>query len=136
MTKSDRTDLNAFGKSVAALISTVLGQLPSIATLMGFHPFISLYQPSIYQGKEFFLLVPFMVGLFATWSVLRWPKAMWVVFLIFLILAVFVYYVYENYGPLSPLHPINWIMSYCAFALFVAALTRLTIDAVIFFRSV
>jgi hypothetical protein len=133
MTESNRTDLKAFGKWVAASISTVLGQLPSIATLTGIHP-VSLYQPAIYQGKELFLLVPFMVGLFATWSVLRWAKAMWVVFLIFLILAAFVYYVYENYGPLSPVHPINWILSYCAFALCVAALTRLTTDALIFFR--
>lgn len=132
MTENDR-DPETFGKWIA-LFFTVIGQLPTLATFTGVHP-ISLYQPAIYHDKEYFLLVPVMVGLFATWCVLRWPKAMWAVLAIFLMLTSVVYYVYDNLGPLSPVHPINWVLSYCVFALCLAALTRLTIDAVSFFRS-
>jgi hypothetical protein len=126
--RSKAVDAEAVEKWLA-LISTALGQVPWVTTVTGVYS-LSLYQPSIYQGKELFLLVPLMVGLFATWTVLRWPNAMWVVLAIFFALTGFVYWVYDTYGALSPIHPINWILSYCAFALFVAALTRVAIDAV------
>jgi hypothetical protein len=119
---------------VFAVVSTLVGQLPGIGIVTGLYS-ASLYQPSIYHGKEPFLLVPLMVGLFATWAVLQWQKAMWVVLLLFLALATIVYWIYDDFSPLSPLHPINWILSYSTFALFVAALTRVILDALNFLRS-
>jgi hypothetical protein len=53
---------------------------------------------------------------------------------IFLLLVTFVYWAYDNFGALSPIHPINWLLSYCTFALFMAALARLVIDAFKFLR--
>src|SRR5713226_8076481 len=102
-------------KAIAAAFA-LLGQAPWITTITGVYP-ISLYQPSIYRGKELFLLVPIMVGVIATWAVVLSRKAMWVVFLAFLLVSSFVYWAYETFPPLSPIHPINWILSYCAFAL-------------------
>lgn len=107
--------------------SAVLGQAPWIATVSGIYSF-SLYQPAIYRGKELFLLIPLMVGLFSTWCVVRWHQAMWVVLVLFIMLCIFVYWAYETYPPLSAIHPINWVLSYCAFALFVAVLLRATMD--------
>jgi hypothetical protein len=126
--RSQSIDPDAITKWLA-LASTVLGQLPWITTLTDAYS-LSLYQPSIYQGKEPFLLLPLTVGLFATWTVLRWRNAMWVILVIFLLLMGFVYWVYDSFGPLSPIHPINWILSYCAFALFVAMLAGVAIEAV------
>jgi hypothetical protein len=85
MTKGNHSkviDAEAIEKWLA-LISAVLGQVPWLATVAGVYS-LSLYQPSIYHGKEPFLLVPFMVGLFANWTALRWPNAMWVIVPIFL----------------------------------------------------
>jgi hypothetical protein len=120
-------------EKVVAVISGVLGQAPWIATLTTTHS-PSLYQPSIYRGKELFLLLPLMVGVFATWAVLRWRNTMWFILVIFLLLVTFVYWAYDNFGPLSPIHPINWLLFYCTFALFMAALARLVIDVFKFLR--
>jgi hypothetical protein len=116
-------------KKWLSLIFTCLGQLPSFGIATGAYS-LSLYQPSIYQGKEPFLLVPLMVGLFATWTSLRWENAIWVIMTIFLLLSAFVYWVYDSFGPLSPIHAINWILSYCAVGLFTATLPRVVIDAI------
>jgi hypothetical protein len=130
----DRTPTSDLVETGLTLVSSVLGQVPSIATVAGIHSF-SLYQPSIYHGKELFLLFPAMTGLFASWSIFRWRNAMWVVLAIFVPLAGFVYLAYDSYGPLSPIHPVNWILSYCAFSLFIAALAGVTMDVVKFFRN-
>jgi hypothetical protein len=112
-----------------SLASTVLGQVPWFTTVTGLYS-CSLYQPSIYHGKEPFLLVPFMVGLVASWASVRWPNAIWVIVTVFFLMSAFIYWVYDSFGPLSPIHPINWILSYCAFALFVATLARVALDIV------
>ena len=70
-----------------------------------------------------------MVSVVATWAVIQWRAAMWGVVGLFVVIVVVVYWIYSSFGPLSELHPINWILSYCAFALFVAALARGLIDA-------
>ncbi|HWN52573.1 MAG TPA: hypothetical protein VNO18_22595 [Xanthobacteraceae bacterium] len=110
-----------------AVASALIGQAPWITTITGVYP-LSLYQPSIYHGIELFLLVPVMVGVFFTWTVVRWQNSMWWVFGIFLLLSGFVYWAHETLPPVNPFHPINWILSYCAFALFVAALSRAAMD--------
>lgn len=118
---------------ISTAISTLLGQLPWLTTVTGTYS-ISLYQPSIYHGKEPFLLVPLMVSVIATWSVLQWRNAMWIILAIFFVIVGFVYWIHTSFGPLSPIHQINWILSYCAFALFVAALVRLVVDALTAFK--
>src|SRR5256885_16305997 len=59
-------------KKCLPIISAALGQVPSATTVAGVYS-LSLYQPSIYHGKEPFLLIPLMVGLIATWAALKWP---------------------------------------------------------------
>jgi hypothetical protein len=115
-------------EQVFGAISIIFGQAPWASTVSGVYA-LSIYQPSIYRGIEPFLLVPLMVGVVSTWAVLRWPNAMWYVFASFIILSGFVYWAYQTFPPSSEIHPVNWILSYCAFALFSAALFRLIIDA-------
>jgi hypothetical protein len=106
------------------IASALLGQAPWITTVTGYYP-LSLYQnPSIYRGYEPFLLAPMMVAVFATWAVILWRSAMWVLFAVFVVLFAFIYWAYVSFPPSSSIHPINWILSYCAFALFIASLAR------------
>jgi len=119
--------LNKIEKLIA-VASAVVGQAPWVSTIFGYP--LSLYGPSIYHGKEFFLLIPLTVGVFATWSVILWRGAMWIVGILFLAIAAAVYWIFETLPASSPYHSINWIASYCAFALFVASLARALIDIV------
>jgi len=114
-------------EKVVGVVSALLGQAPWITTITGTYP-ISLYQPSIYHGKELFLLVPMMTAVISTWAVMLWRWVMWVIFCVFIILAILIYWMYSSFSVLSPVHPINWVLSYCAFALFVAALARAAVD--------
>jgi hypothetical protein len=114
-------------EKAGTIVASILGQAPWITTITGAYR-ISLYQPAVYHGKEPFLLVPCMVAVISTWQVMRRASAMWVIFVSFLVLAGVVYYVYDSYPVLHWIHPVNWIASYCAFALFVAALSRVAVD--------
>ena len=87
-----------------------------------------MYQPSIYKGKEFFLIAPMMVAVVAAWATLRYRWAMWGIFIAFGILVVVVYWIYTTASVGDQLHSINWILSYCVFALFVVALGKLLVD--------
>jgi hypothetical protein len=113
-----------FEKGTAAA-SALLGQIPWLVTVVG-GP--SLYQPSIYKGKEFFLIAPMMVAVVAAWATLRYRWAMWAIFIAFGILVVVVYWIYTTASVGDQLHSINWILSYCVFALFVVALGKLLVD--------
>jgi hypothetical protein len=117
--------VGALEKSIAAIFA-LIGQAPWASTMLGYP--LSLYQPGIYRGKEWFVVFPVMVGVFATWAAIQSRAAMWVIFLLFILLTGLVYYLYTNFPPISPVHPVNWILSYCAFALLFAALARLFID--------
>jgi hypothetical protein len=112
---------------VAAAISAVTAQVPWITTVSGWYS-ISLYQPSIYRGKELFLIAPLMVAVMAVWSLLNFRNAIWGVFVAFCITFAFVYWVYTSFPPENPIHAINWVLSYCLFALFVAALGKLVVS--------
>jgi hypothetical protein len=114
---------------VIAFIGGLAGQLPSFMTVTGWFP-LSLYQPLIYRGKEWFLLIPLVLGVLATCSVIRWGSAKFVVGGLGIILAIFVYWALVFFPVSSPMHPINWILSYCVIALGVAAITGGLIDRV------
>jgi hypothetical protein len=126
-TKSGGESVSIVDK-LLGIVSLVIGQMPWIVTMLTTYP-LSLYQPSIYRGKELFLLIPLMAGVFSTWSVLLWQRAMWAVLALFILSSIFVYSIYETAAPPSELHFVSWIVSYCAFAFFVAVLLRTIIDA-------
>jgi hypothetical protein len=117
-------------EKIGAALSWLVGQIPSLTIATGWYPLSPLYHPGIYRGYEFFLLVPLMFGLFASWWVIRWRGAMWIVLVLFFAIVVTVYLIYENLPPSSGLHVIGWIASYCAFALLVAVAVRVLIDIV------
>jgi hypothetical protein len=115
-------------EKIIAVITAIAGQLPWVVTITGAYP-LSLYQPSIYRGKELFLIVPAMIAIAATWAVLTYPRrAMWIIFVIFLFVVALVYWMYQGLPTTSPFHFVNWILFYCAFALLFAALTRFIVD--------
>jgi hypothetical protein len=66
-------------------LSSILAQVPWLTTVTGTYP-VSLYQPSIYHGKELFLLAPLMVSVVATWAVIQWRAAMWGIVVLFTVL--------------------------------------------------
>jgi hypothetical protein len=102
------------------LASTIVGALPPALTGFDLYRISPLYQPFIYHGKEYFLIAPVAVALFASWSVLRYSHSMIVIFILFLLLIAGVYYLYEAFPDDHWIHPINWVLSFCAFALLVA----------------
>jgi hypothetical protein len=116
------------GPVFEAIVSIILGQLPSALVLLTGEP--SLYQPGIYYGLKPFLVVPLMVGVVATWSVIHWKPAMWTNFGVFTVLAVIIFYIYKTQPPSHWLHPVNWILSYSAFALLIAAFMRFVFDTI------
>jgi hypothetical protein len=111
------------------LLTFVLSQLPSIGIVFGYDQF-SLYQPAFYREEKPFLLIPLMVGLFATWKVMRDHRAMYLIFPIFLCLATINYVILKFVPPTNGLHSANWILSYCTFALFVAAAMRFVAEMI------
>jgi hypothetical protein len=114
-------------EKVIALATAALGQAPWVTTITGAYP-LSLYQPGVYHGKELFLAVPIMVAIVASWAVMRWRQLMWAIFAIFIVVAVCVYWIFDTFPVTDPIHAINWVLSYCAFALLVAALGGLAMD--------
>lgn len=120
---------NGKAEAYLKIVSIFVSQIPAAITITDVYR-LSLYQPSIYYGKEPFLLFPFMCALFSIWLVMRDHRAMYFVFLLFCILAIAVYWIYDSAPLSSPLHPINWILSYCAFALVIAVATRLVAEIV------
>jgi hypothetical protein len=104
----------------------VLGILPPAVTGFGYH-WASIYNPPIYEHLEPFLIIPAIVAIFASWSVMLNPASMRTVFKITLPLAILVLFVYlafpENYAVGSiKIHSINWILSYCVVAMAIALL--------------
>jgi hypothetical protein len=116
-------------EKAAGIVSALLSQAPWVTTVTGAYR-ISLYQPAIYRGKELFLVIPLMVTVVGTWLVMRDRRMMWYISITFLVLAIFVYATYVTFPPLHWIHPINWILSYCAFGLFSAALCRACVDLI------
>jgi hypothetical protein len=61
--------------------STLIGMLPPALTGFGLFPLSPLYQPIIYEHKEPFLIIPAIVAIFASWSIIFKPWAMIPVFI-------------------------------------------------------
>jgi hypothetical protein len=111
-------------KNIIGVVSALVGQIPWALTMWSQYP-VSLYQPAIYRGKRFFVVVPMMIGVVAVSALLRYRAAIWFVLTAFLIITAFVYWVYETKPPDDPIHAVNWILSYCAFALLMATVGKL-----------
>jgi hypothetical protein len=114
---------------ILALASFVVGQIPVIFQALE-RPldFLSIYQPLIYQGKEFYLALPVMVGLFATWFVFSYGRwAMWTLLVVFLSLSAVVAWLW-NWPATDPIHAFNWALWYCCLALIAAVITRIIDD--------
>jgi hypothetical protein len=112
---------------VMAACSMILGILPPALTGFGFH-FASLYNPPIYEHQEWFLTIPGITAIIASWFVLtNRQTSMPVIAGVSLVLAVIVFVVYNTLpanctiGPIN-IHVINWILSYCVVALAIALL--------------
>lgn len=94
--------------------------LPPALTGFGLYPLSPLYQPTIYEHKEAFLIIPGIVAIFASWCIIMRPWAMIPIFIVSVALSGLVYYFYVSFDDKSYINPINWILSYCVFAMAVA----------------
>jgi hypothetical protein len=110
--------------------SAILGQAPgAIAAISKYN--VSIYQPAIYKGSEYLLVVPLAVGIVATWFAHKFSAiAMWVLLPLTLVLAAAVYYVYTNFEATDRIHQLNWALSYCVAALVAAILYRFLVDVI------
>jgi hypothetical protein len=79
-------------KNIIGVVSALVGQIPWALTMWSQYP-VSLYQPAIYRGKGFFVVVPVMIGVVAVLALLRYRAAIWFVLTAFLIITAFVYWV-------------------------------------------
>ncbi|MBB3136607.1 hypothetical protein FHS26_004364 [Rhizobium pisi] len=113
--------MSTTGEKIFAWGQLLIGQVPGAINYFGKEG-ISIYQPGIYEGREWLLICPLFVGCIATWSVATYKKkAMWgIVPLFFLVVAV-VTFVWFSFPAISAVHSLNWALSYCAVALFCAA---------------
>jgi hypothetical protein len=115
------------GDKVLAVCSAILGLVPPALTGFGAH-FASLYNPPVYEHLEWFLIIPGIVAIFASWSVLtNRQKSMPVLFVLALIFALIMLFVYLGVPGSSTVwsinvHGLNWILSYCVVALAIALL--------------
>src|ERR1700682_1127152 len=118
-------------EKLTAMVSWVLGQLPVVASLLGV-TVLSIYQnPSIYHGKELFLIGPFFVGVVSTWLVFRYERfGIWVAIALFVVVFVTVFWVYEEFPPGDKIHGYNWVLSYCVPAILLAIMGRAFIFSV------
>jgi hypothetical protein len=112
-------------------VSAVLSQFPWIATLIGLYP-ASIYQPGVYAdgATPWFLIVPAIVWVFASWLLFRRPRMMWWLFALSLILAAIVAWLYFYFPADAHIHKLNWILSYCVVSLFVALVFGFILDLV------
>jgi hypothetical protein len=123
---SPRSSADAWSKVMAAC-SMILGILPPALTGFGYH-FASLYNPTIYEHIEWALIIPGIVAIFASWSVLTNRQIfMPVIAGVLLLLAVVVLIVYLGF-PLNSkigsinIHALNWVLFYCVVAMAIALL--------------
>lgn len=109
------------GTKVISFVSIVLGQVPGVLNFFNIYP---LYQRSIYQGRELFLILPLVVGIFATWLVMKHPKAMAVIFVVAFVGFCVSFGIFEFVDVLSPMHTVNWLLFFSSCALAAAVITR------------
>jgi hypothetical protein len=107
--------------------SMLIGMLPPALTGFGWYPLSPLYQPRFYEHQEPFVIIPVMVAMFASWSIIHKSWAMIPIFIISICLAALVYYLYVSLDDASPFNAVNWILSYCVFALAIAMFGGLVI---------
>ena len=114
-------------EKIVGTVSTLAGLAPAILTFFGLYP-VSIYQPAIYKGFEWFLLIPVGLGLLSLKAIMEWHWFVWVIGGLFLISACVVFYIYVSFGPSDPIHIKNWILSYCTLAFLFACGWRLILD--------
>jgi hypothetical protein len=116
-------------ETVITVVTALLGMLPPALTATGVYP-LSLYQPVVYNHKEYFLVIPVIVALVAAWSILHYPRSKTVVAVLSgtaVVLALLVWYLFEAYPATHPVHPFNWVLSYCVVAIVLALLGSVVI---------
>ena len=111
---------------VFGFCSAILGIIPPALTGFGVHG-PSLYNPPIYEHLEPFLIIPGMVALYASWSIMTSNRSVHVIFAIALVLALVVLFVYLDFPEQKTvfsinIHAPNWILSYCVLAMAIALL--------------
>jgi hypothetical protein len=112
-------------KRVAGFVSFVVSQIPfGYILVTGYVPF-QFYQPLIYDGYQWFLLIPAVVALAAIYWVERSSAAFLWVFVFFLLLGIVVLVLYRYFPPHSEVHFWNWILWNCLIALTLALALRL-----------
>ena len=114
-------------EKIIAIVVWVISQIPAASTGVGRYR-ISIYQPSIYNGKEAFLIVPALVAVFSIWVAIQHRRAVWGIFVVAILLAGVVWWVYERYPATHWVHAVNWVLSYCVASLFASVVARLVID--------
>lgn len=112
-----------FEKICAAGVAFVASQVPLSSIVTGHDPF-TFYQPYIYDGYEWFLLIPAVVALAAMYWVVTSPRAFLPVFVVFLLLGGVVLALYRSFPPHSSVHLWNWILWNCLIALGLAIALR------------
>ena len=95
----------------ASALVLVLGVLPPALTGFGYH-WASLYNPPIYEHLELFLIIPAIVAIYSSWTIMINPASMHWIFFTAITLAVIVLGVYLGFpakysiGPIG-IHSVN-----------------------------
>jgi hypothetical protein len=123
-------NLDVWDKVIGVCVG-VGGILPPALTGFGRH-WASLYNPPIYENLEPFLIIPVIVALFCSWSIVSYPKlAMPLIFAAALpaaFLSLFLYKLPDKSELWSVnVHVLNWILFYCVVAMGIAMLGGLMI---------
>jgi hypothetical protein len=109
-----------FEKVVAPIISFIVSQAPLASILTtGYDPF-TFYQPAIYDGYQWFLVIPAIVSLAAIYWVEISGRAFIYLFLLFIIMGLGSIYIFRYLPPHSDLHFWNWILWNCLVAIGLA----------------
>jgi len=104
----------------ASVVAFVASQAPLASILTtGYDPF-SIYQPAIYEGYQWFLLIPAVVSLAAIYWVETSKRAFLWLFIIFLTMGIVVMILYKYFAPRSEVHLWNWLLWNCLIAIGVA----------------
>lgn len=107
-------------KVAAPIISFILSQAPLASILAtGYDPF-AFYQPSIYDGYQWFLVIPAVVSLAAIYWVESSRQAFIWLFVVFVVMGLVSIYIFRYLPPHSDLHFWNWILWNCLIAVGLA----------------
>lgn len=104
----------------ASAFAFAVSQAPLASILTtGYDPF-TFYQPAIYDGYQWFLLIPAVVSLAAIYWVEISKRAFISLFIIFMLMGLVSIYIFRYQPPHSDLHFWNWILWNCLIAVGLA----------------